>query len=463
MGLTFALSEGVLEAMFLKKLKTVMAALLVLGMITSGGGILSHDTAIAREHQAEKPPNEGSKGEGVPAEKEPKEGEVQKPLDSKLLAKLADQLQSKDWEERSAAVQALAKLLAGKRDGKTDFGPVIEPLFGNAGWGGIARRNALMAEDSLVRIGAQAKPLLKQRLKSADAHDRRVAAQLLVRIGPPDAALVAMLRPLLTDRDDWVRKASIDGLGSLGAPAKDAVDDLERLATNDPILASRVGARIALIRVAGVSDERIRALASFFAMKDELKGEQNQSRKEAAVYAASALGELGPKARAAAPLLLAALKNPEVRGVAARVLGEIGANSPEAVTVLIDLLKNDPEREGRRSAAGSLGMFGQSAKEAIPALGAALKGDPKGGWWVAAESLAKIGGAEVVPILIEALVNPDEGIRRTSMRGLGDLGVVAKPALKALEKARQEDLLESNREAAAQALRKIERAVTKVK
>src|SRR5437867_1963505 len=86
-------------------------------------------------------------------------GDVQKPLDPKLLATFADQLRSKDWQERFGAVSALGKLLAEKRAGESDFGPVIEPLFENAGWGGIASDNARTAEDALVRIGTQAKPL----------------------------------------------------------------------------------------------------------------------------------------------------------------------------------------------------------------------------------------------------------------------------------------------------------------
>jgi RNA polymerase sigma factor (sigma-70 family) len=400
------------------------------------------------------------------AKEKPKVGDVQKPLDPKLLAKLAAQLRSKDWEERSAAVLALSKLLAATKDGETDFGPVIEPLFANAGWGGIARDNARMAEDSLVRLGGQATPLLRQRLTSADAHDRRVAAELLVRIGPPDAALVALLRPLLTDPDHYVRKAAIDGLGTLGPPAKAAVADLERVATNDPLLHRRVGARIALIRVAGASEERVRALAALIELKDELtgerKGELNPSGKEAGVYAASALHEMGPKAKAAEPQLLVALKNADagVRANAAYALGGLGANSsPETITALIDLFKKDPQR----SVAWSLGEIGPAAKAAIPALRAALKEDGKGGWYVAADALAKIGGAEVVPILMEALTNPDGDIRLTSMRGLGNLGAVARPALMALEKARQEDPRENNRAAAAEALRKIERAVPKMK
>lgn len=82
---------------------------------------------------------------------------------------------------------------------------------------------------------------------------------------------------------------------------------------------------------------------------------------------------------------------------------------------------------------------------------------------MAAEALGKIGGADVVPILTEALTNPDGDIRLTSMRALGDLGTKAIPALIALEKARQADPREGNRVAAAEALRKIARAIPKMK
>ena len=381
-------------------------------------------------------------------------GDAKKQIDPKILAKLAIQLRSKDWEEKSAALLAVAKLLAVTKDGDMDFGLIVEPLFINAGWGGIAADNARSAEDSLVRIGRQATPYLREHLKAADAHDRRVAAELLVRIGPPNAALELLLRSLLTDPDHYVRKAAIEGIATVGLPSKETVDDLERVATNDPNFTRRVGARIALIRVAGASDERVRALAAFLEMKDE----QNETGKEAAMYAASALGELGPKAKAAVAQLLVALKNPEIQNNAAHSLGQIGVHSPEAVTALMDVLKNAPEKEARRSAAGSLGAFGPAAKAAIPALSAALNGDEKGGWWVAADALGKIGGADVVPMLTEALTNPDRDIRLTSMRALGNLGAIARPALIALEKARQNDPRESNRVAAAEALRKIERA-----
>jgi HEAT repeat protein len=433
-----ALTEGALQVMLLTNLKKSAFLLVVLGTVAFGTGIVPVRASPSVEDNLANI-------------------EVRKSLDPKRLVGLAVQLRSKDHDERSAALAALAGLLVGTRDGDAYFGPVIEPLFGLAGWGGIARKNAYQAEALLVLIGTQTKPLLRQRLKSADAHDRRVAAELLVRIGPRDVSLVRQLRPLLTDPDGYVRQAAIHGLGIAGPPAKEAIDDLERVATNDPIVPRRVAARIALIQIAGASAERVGDLAAFLELKEPCEG--------AAVYAASALGDLGQQAQKAERQLRAALEHTEagVRTTAAHALGQVGARSPATITALIGLLKKDPEREARRSAAWSLGQIGPAARAAIPALHTALQGDGRGGWYVAADALGKIGGAEVVPILTVALSNPDADIRLASMRGLGDLGLTARPAVPALEKARREDPREGNRRAAAEALRLIEQTVEKMK
>jgi len=413
---------------------------------------------------------------------------AQKPVDPKRLAILAVQLKGK-YQESTAALKELSVSLTAYRRAKVDLGPIIEPLFSLAGWGGIGRRNAWTAESILVWIGRPAVPLLNRRLKSDDAHDRRVATELLVRIGPPDASLVALLRPLLNDRydevrqaaivglvrigpqdaslvallrpflndrNDKVRQAAIDGLVVIGLPSKVAINDLERVAANDPLLVRRVRARSALIQVAGVSNKRILELAAF------LKSKQAADEVCAACSrAATELGKLGPKAQIAEPMLLSALNHThaQVRSSVAFALGKIGTNSPETIAALIDLLNNDPEREVRRSAAGSLGAIGPKAKGAVPALRKALKGDAQVGWWVAVDALCKIGSPGIVTILVEALANPDDGIRHASVKGLGNLGTRAKPAIVALEQSRQQDPREYIRVAAAEAIRKIEQAV----
>jgi HEAT repeat protein len=231
-------------------------------------------------------------------------------------------------------LKALQDLLDSGKYDPADFAPVIDPLFTFAGWGGIARSNARVAEELMVRIGPPATPLLRRKLRSEDAHDRRVAVELFVRIGPREATLAATLRPLLKDPDGYVRKAAIEGLGAVGPAAKDAIDDLERVASEDPLMTRRVGSRIALIQVAGASDERVQALAACLelkpANKPDAKGDAGGPDDGAAAYAASALGDLGPKARAAVPQLRAALNHadPQVRAYATQALQRI-TESPQ--------------------------------------------------------------------------------------------------------------------------------------
>ena len=396
---------------------------------------------------------EDSSTEGSPSDPRPMQ-----PMETELISQLAIRLGERDHFK---AMGEVSKLLNTRSTANLE--PLVDPLFKLSGWGGIARQESWIAETYIVRIGEPAIPYLTLQLISIDGHNRRVAAELVTRIGPADAALAHLLCPLLADSDVFVRRAAIDGLGVVGPAASDSVDDLDRIATNDSNLFLRVCARIALIQIAGPSEERVQALATFLEMKDELEaGPRDEKRKsdfeQAANHAADALGEMGPKAQAATPILLVALKDPTMRHVAARTLGQIGSKSPEAIAVLIDILQNDSHYEHRRSAAADLGDFGPAAKDAIPVLREELQRDPNPGWYVAANTLGKIGGEDVVPILTKAIEHGNGDIRLASMRALGDLGTLAQPAITALEKARHEDPFDYNHAAAAEALLKIRKA-----
>jgi HEAT repeat protein len=252
---------------------------------------------------------------------------------------------------------------------------------------------------------------------------------------------------LLADEDHYVRRAAMQGLGAQGPAAKAAISDLEKAST-DPNLPNRVTARVALIRIAGPSEERVSALADLLRLKEPCDG--------AAAYAATELGRLGRKAKSAAPQLLKALKHTDaqVRVDAADALGRVGADPEKAVAALIALLKDDPEREVRRSAAAALGNLGPAAVSAVPALRQAMRGEG-GGWWVAADAIGKIGGPDAVSALVEALESKDGDVRLTAIKRLGALSGAAVAAAKVLEKARKDDPRELNRKAAAEALNKI--------
>ena len=268
----------------------------------------------------------------------------------------------------------------------------------------------------------------------------------MARIEPPGPDLTDELRPLLGDGDWEVRRAAIQGLGAQGAAAKAAISDLEKECM-DPNRVNRVDAAVALIHIAGPSEERVGALADLLRLKKD-------PADDAASYAAMELGRLGRQGHSAAPQLLAALKYPDVRYAAAEALGPVGADPDVAVPALITMLKNEEDRGGRPALAGALGNFGRAAATAIPALRESLRDDGSGGW-LAAEAIGKIGGSDVVPALVEALGSKDDNIRLAAIQGLGNLGGAAASSVEALRKAQRNDPHEWNRKAAAAALEKI--------
>ena len=136
----------------------------------------------------------------------------------------------------------------------------------------------------------------------------------------------------------------------------------------------------------------------------------------------------------AVPALIKALQddNGKTRLSAASVLGEIG---PEAVPALIDALQNGDESL-RFSATLVLGDMGPAAKDAVPALVEALR--DRDFFYFAAKSLSDIG-SDAVPALVDALRNDNVLLRRGAAGALLQLGVDAKDAIPALNKALQED------------------------
>jgi len=140
--------------------------------------------------------------------------------------------------------------------------------------------------------------------------------------------------------------------------------------------------------------------------------------------AAMALGEMGPQARSAQPLLLTALGDNHaiVRSWAASALVKIGASPLQAVPAIAALLE-DPDVKVREAAATALGAFGPEAREAVP-------------------------------MLAEALTDSGPHVRTWAAGALGCIGPSASSAVAAIEKLLSDER-EIVRDVAAEALRKI--------
>jgi len=107
--------------------------------------------------------------------------------------------------------------------------------------------------------------------------------------------------------------------------------------------------------------------------------------------AAEVLGDMGPRARTAIPVLIKALKDREVlvRYRAAEALGKIGTDSETVVPALVQCL-TDAHPMPRAAAAESLGKYGQAAGTALPALRDLLNDKDSQARDRAAKAIAKI-------------------------------------------------------------------------
>jgi HEAT repeat protein len=124
---------------------------------------------------------------------------------------------------------------------------------------------------------------------------------------------------------------------------------------------------------------------------------------------------------------------------ACRELGNLGAEAAEAVPALIHALNMDSRNGVRYTAAEALGKIGPKADSAVPHLIRALCHDRDGVPREAARALGRIGNADAVKPLTEALSHGEMEARKNAAIALGDLGLKAAQAVSALILALDDD------------------------
>ena len=257
----------------------------------------------------------------------------------------------------------------------------------------------------------------------------------LAKIGPP--AVPALIKALKNGKKK-IRAHAAEALGKIGPKARAAVpalvQELRNQGDGKDTIAINIGEN-AFFRYPGP-----------------------RSR------AATALGQIGPEAKAAVPALAQVLKDDDssIRTAAARALGNIGT---AAVPALLKALQNDDARVRAASVTGlgqispnavsALGEIGADAKAAVPALVAAFK-DASNELRTTIVAVLKAIGPVAVPILTRSLGDQENasGVRQGVAMALGTFGRQAKTAVPALEKALK-DRGPYVRGAAADALGKI--------
>jgi HEAT repeat protein len=270
------------------------------------------------------------------------------------------------------------------------------------------------------------------------------AMRLLAAIGPTAQAAVPGLRLLLHSEDEYTVINAAEALWKINGEADEAMPILVNL------LRSRgPGTGAAVSGVFYTMGPAARAAVP--ALLEALR-EPDWDLQWAAACALEAV--VGPVTPEAIPGLVSALRHPSgrVSGAAANALEKIG---PASVPALTGALK-DRTPIAREWAADVLSRFGQEARSAVGALGSLLNDTEADVRIWAAIALAMIARkASVLPILVEGSSHPDNAVvRERSVRALGALGPIAKPAVPSLEEALADDD-EAVRQAADEVLKRM--------
>jgi HEAT repeat protein len=258
-----------------------------------------------------------------------------------------------------------------------------------------------------------------KKLADEEVSVRREAAAALGVIGPEGAAAVPALLQALDDEDTTVRQEALTTLGRIGPAARAAVPVLLH-ALRDKDTDYRV---LTLQALGGIGPENEAVVPTLVKML------LDDDREKMRFTATGILKTFGSKARAAIPELARGLKRNDVgvRNAAAAVLGSIG---PEALPQLLTVVR-DPERDIRQTVNEALRNMGPKARDAIPVLTEVLKSednfeDRRAAVWVLAEI-----GPDALPVLIQALQDQANDVRRAAVQAIAKLGPGAKtrPAL----------------------------------
>jgi len=254
------------------------------------------------------------------------------------------------------------------------------------------------------------------------------AAVALGRIAPGDPRSLAALKRVAEEMGQLPYGEDLSFIGPLALSQPEGVLILEKA-----LAEGRFDIRFGAIQALGEAGPTAR---SALPVLDRLLREEGSILR---IEAARAIWLVSGDASDILPILVDALDGertvPTLSEVAT-ALGELGTAAAPAVPDLVKVLKGIPRSEGTRAVIVAIGSIGPHANAAVPVL---IKKLAVSGLCVAAaHALAKIGPA-AVPALTEALSSGNDWTRYGAARALAALGPDARVALSALEAARNDD------------------------
>ncbi len=343
-----------------------------------------------------------------------------------------------------------------------------------------ARCNAAEALGEIGPEAVSAIPALATALEEDDSdYVAARAVEALGKIGDPKA--IPVLITALENEDDYVRMNAVNALEAFGPRAKAAIPALVRALKNDEANACFVAQALGAIDAEGIStpvltaalgneDSDMRRFAAFGlsrmgrkagAAEKALHDGLRDTDLGARIAAAQAYWSVSGKADEAVGALRAVLQTPHdwlVQMWAAGALAEIGPAAKAAVPELIACLKSDA-RYLVSSSAEALGKIGPEAASAVPALAAQLEQcDDDYCRVYIARALWRINRSErSLPLLQDVLRDPRDYMAISgAVEALGEMGPKAKESVRLLRSL----LTYSDREfqdSVAKALERIEK------
>ena len=277
----------------------------------------------------------------------------------------------------------------------------------------ILTEPAQATERAGAAIPALRQLLLGEKEEEFDGSDYHTALESLFR------ASVQSAKVGLGDEDFRIRSLAASCLGDAATCRDQALSALV-LALKDQDWRVRQAAAESL----GYLEEDEAVLPLTAALADEAAGVR--------IAATEALGRFGPKARAAAPALLEALKSedPEERKQAASTLGDIGGKIEGAVPSLRRLVE-DPSPKVRIWAAYALARLGGDEGLGLPFLLPALTEFEDDLRACTAMAIGRIGrpARAAIPDLKKLLTDSSYFVRASAARALARMGVESLPVL----------------------------------